>query len=187
MKRLLLVLAFLLVVSMSQAQVTVSIGSANLHAGKIGLGLDGINGSPNILLKYFFSSQLAGQLVVGFDLDSPGGTAPVGQKKITGTTFRGGISILYHLSHDQLSPYLGGEAIFQTRKDGGFFTTELDAKNSITGGLIMGAEYFLNDRFTLGIKQILGAAVQLKRTVPKEETDIQLNTSTLFTGRFYFN
>ena len=187
MKRLLLIFGSLLILQGSDAQVTVSLGNANLHPGKIGLGLDGLSGSPNLLLKYFFTSQIAGQLIVGFDIDSHGGSAPAGEKKITGTTFRGGISILYHMTHDQVSPYIGGEGVFQTKKDGGFFITELDAKNSVVGSVVMGAEYFMNERFTLGIKLNLGCAVALKRDIPKEDTNTQFNTSTLLTGRFYLN
>jgi len=171
----------------SPAQLTVSLGQANLHAGKTGLGIDGITGSPNLLLKYFFTPQLAGQVIAGFELDSRGGSAPLGQTKVTGTTIRGGISILYHLSQMQVSPYVGGEGIFQTKKSAGFFVTEPDPENSITVSGVLGAEYFMNEKFSLGIKHSLGVDVQLSRDVPAEQTDAKFSTSTVVTGRFYFN
>ncbi len=169
------------------AQVTLSLGNTNLHAGKIGLGIDGITGSPNLLLKYFFNNQVAGQIIAGFEVHSPGGNAPTGQTKVTGTTFRGGFSLLYHLTQDQVSPYIGVEGVFQTAKAAGFYVLKPDPKNSIIGGAVFGAEYFFNEKFTLGIKQSLGLDLQLKRDIPKEARDITFNTATLVTGRFYFN
>ena len=100
---------------------------------------------------------------------------------------RGGLSLLYHLTQDQVSPYVGIEGIFQYDKAGGFFAIVPDAKNSVLASGVLGGEYFINERFTIGIKQSLGVSVQLKRDVPKEETDIMFNTLTLVTGRFYFN
>jgi hypothetical protein len=126
-------------------------------------------------------------LIAGFELDSRGGTAPLGQTKVTGTTIRGGISILYHLMQTQVSPYVGAEGVFQTRKNAGFFATEPDSKKSFVAGGVLGAEYFMNEKFTLGIKHVLGLEVQLSRDVPPEETDVKLATSTVVTGRFYFN
>jgi len=187
MNRLLPVLACsVLAVSACFAQVTLNIGP-NLHAGKIGLGLDGITGSPNLLMKYFFNNQLAGELIVGAAIDSRGGDAPAGQTKVTGKTFRGGVGILYHLLQEQVSPYLGVEALFENDKPAGFYTEEPDAKNTVTAALVLGGEYFMNERFSLGIKQSLGVEFGLKRDVPKESTDTKFSTSTLVTGRFYFN
>jgi hypothetical protein len=187
MKRSLATIAALLVISAAGfAQISLNIGP-NLHAGKTGLGLDGITGSPNLLLKYFFNNQLAGQIVAGFDLDSPGGDAPAGQKKVTGTTLRGGLAVLYHLTQDQVSPYLGFEGIFQSEMPGGFYVNEPDRKNSIIVAAVLGGEYFMNEKFSLGIKHSLGAEIRLKRDRPQEETDLRFSTSTLVTGRFYFN
>jgi hypothetical protein len=169
------------------AQITVSLGQANLHPGKIGLGLDGITGSPNILMKYFFNNQLAGQIIFGMDINSPGGTVPAGQTKVTGIELRGGASLLFHITQDQVTPYVGVEGIFQTTKDGGFFTTIPDRKNIIVTSIVFGAEYFMYEKFSVGIKQNLGLEVMLARNIPKEENDIFFHTSTLMTGRFYFN
>ena len=186
MKSRALLTAGLLVVAvmMSLAQTP---GQATPHPGKIGLGLDGISGSPNLLLKYFFSNQMAGQVIVGFDLDFPGATAAADQTKVNGLTFLGGFSLLYHLTRDQVSPYVGVEGIFQTAKQAGLFVTPPDSKNSITAGFVLGAEYFIHEKFSLGIKHTLGMDIQLKRDIPKEDTDLTLASFTVFTGRFYFN
>jgi hypothetical protein len=188
MKRALLGLCMLaLSCSIVKAQEVMAEKSVYLHSGKIGLGLDGITGSTNLLLKYFVNNQLALQVIAGFDLDQPGGDAPQGSTKEMGMMARGGLSLLYHLTQDQVSPYVGIEGIFQYDKAGGFFAIVPDAKNSVLASGVLGGEYFINERFTIGIKQSLGVSVQLKRDVPKEETDIMFNTLTLVTGRFYFN
>ena len=189
MKRnvLLIFLPLVFASSVSLAQITLSLGSANLHAGKTGLGIDGIAGSPNLLLKVFFSSQVAGQVILGVSIDSPGGSAPVGFTKVTGTELRGGLSLIFHMTNDQVSPYVGIECIYQAMNEWGFFTREPDVKSSIQAGAIFGAEYFIIERFSLGIKQSLGADVEFKRDVPKEETDVKFATATVMTGRFYFN
>ncbi|MFN0156582.1 MAG: hypothetical protein ACKVRP_00755 [Bacteroidota bacterium] len=186
-RRTFIVVAVLLSIhGVSRAQVSVSLGP-NMHAGKIGLGLDGITGSPNFLLKYFFNNQFAGQLILGADVDSPGGDAPAGQTKVTGITMRAGASLLYHLTQDQVSPYIGVEGIFQNATQAGFYAIEPDAKNTIIVAAILGGEYFPNEQFSLGIKHALGVAMEMSRDLPKEETDIRFSTSTLVTGRFYFN
>jgi len=186
-KHLLLLAAVFVSLHSTYAQDSLRAKPAYLHSGKIGLGLDGITGSPNLMLKYFFNNQLAMQVIVGLDLDVPGGSAPSGSTKVTGMTIRGGLSILYHLTQDQVSPYVGVEGIYQYEKTGGFFLITIDPKSSFIGGGVLGAEFFINERFTLGIKHNLGMSVQLKRDLPKEETTIKFNTSTLVTGRFYFN
>ena len=190
MKRNLLLICLLVLIvasSGSFAQLTLSLGNANLHPGKVGLGIDGIAGSPNLLLKVFLSNQVAGQVILGLSVDSPGGSAPNGYTKVTGTELRGGLSLLYHITNDQVSPYIGVEGVYQTRKDAGFYLVGPDAKNSLMVGAVLGAEYFIIERFSLGIKHALGVDVELKRDVPREETDIKFATSTLMTGRFYFN
>lgn len=187
MKKTLILISTLCIIStVGFAQISLNIGP-NLHAGKTGLGLDGITGSPNLLLKYFFNNQLAGQVILGFDLDSPGGDAPAGAKKVTGTTFRGGLALLYHLTQDQVSPYLGVEGLFQSAQSGGFYANEPDRKNSVIVAAVLGGEYFMNEKFSLGIKHSLGGEIRMKRDRPKEETDLRFSTSTLVTGRFYFN
>lgn len=173
--------------SQSNAQELSNEKPSYLHAGKIGLGLDGVTGSPNLLLKYFFNNQLAMQAIVGLDMDFPGGSAPSGQTKVNGITLRGGLSMLVHLTPEQVSPYVGVEGVFQYDKQSGFYNVVPDPKNSIFGDLLAGAEYFINERFTIGIKQSVGVQVLLKRDLPKEETELKLNTSTLLSGRFYFN
>ncbi len=188
MKKQLLVLAIISVLTHhAYSQDSSRTRPAYLHAGKIGLGIDGITGSPNLLMKYFFNNQFAIQVIAGCDLDMPGGTAPTGTTKVNGLTFRGGLSLIVHLTHDRVSPYVGFEGIFQSTKSAGFFTVIPDPKNSIIASGVLGAEFFLDERFTLGIKHNLGIEVQLKRDTPKEESDIHFNTSTLVTGRFYFN
>jgi len=178
--------------SQTQAQVTVNIGAVNLHAGKIGLGIDGITGSTNLLMKYFFNNQLAGQLIAGFELETVGGSAPQGQTKQTGHAWRAGGSLVFHLTRDQVSPYLGIEGIFESRQQKGFFSVVPDPQNKITGGIVAGAEYFANDQFSFGVKQLLGLDVMLERhanslVYPREETTIRFTTSTLVTARYYFN
>jgi outer membrane protein W len=188
--RVLVVLMLILVVapiSPSYSQITVSLGTADLRAGKIGLGVDGLTGSPDLLVKYFFNNQLAGQLILGAAIDVPGGSAPTGQTKSTGTTLRGGVSILFHLTQDAVSPYVGAEGIFQRESAGGFFFTTPDPKNTIFGRAVLGAEYFMYQKFSIGLKHSLGAEIRLSRDTPKEETDIRFSTATVFTGRFYFN
>jgi hypothetical protein len=158
-----------------------------LRSGKVGLGIDGITGSPDVILKYFFNNQLALQVVAGFAMDVRGGSAPPNTTKITGLTLRGGASLLFHLTQEQVSPYAGVEAVFQHDKPGGFFAVVPDPKNSVIASGVLGGEFFLNERFTFGIKQAVGAQIGLKRDVPPEETDIRIATSTHVTGRFYFN
>ncbi len=186
-KSLILMVMYTLLLQYSPAQDSSRTKPAYLHAGKIGLGIDGITGSPNLLMKYFFNNQFAIQVIAGCDLDMPGGTAPTGTTKVNGITFRGGLSLIVHLTQDRVSPYVGFEGILQSAKSAGFFTVIPDPKNSIIASGVLGAEFFLDERFTLGIKHNLGIEVQLKRDTPKEESDIHFNTSTLVTGRFYFN
>jgi hypothetical protein len=181
------VLALLLSCPVTQAQLSVSINVPDLHSGKIGLGIDGITGSPDILLKYFFNNQLAGQLILGASYDIPGGSAPTGLTKVNGLTLRGGISILYHLNQEPLTPYVGGEAIFQRATSSGFFAVEPDPKNTLFVRIVFGGEYFLSPHFSLGIRQSVGGEVRLSRTFPSEEQEILLSTGTVFTGRYYFN
>lgn len=182
-----LITALVLLSTAAHSQITLSLGSPNLHAGKIGVGIDGISGSPDLLLKYFANNQLALQLIVGVDITSLGGDALPGQVKVTGSNLRGGLSVLVHLSQDQVSPYVGAEGIFELEKEAGFYATEPDARKIVNGSLVFGAEYYFNEKICLGLKQALGAAFLLKRDVPKQSTDVKFQTSTLMTGRFYFN
>ncbi len=188
MRTLVLLLALCIgILHNSHAQDSSHVKASYLHSGKIGLGLDGISGSPNLLMKYFFNNQLAMQVIVGADVDLPGGTEPAGQTKVNGLTVRGGLSLLVHLTPEQFSPYVGVEGMYQYDKQGGFYNVVPDPKNSIIGGVVGGAEYFLSEKFTIGLKQALGVQVLLKRDFPKEETEIKFNTSALLSGRFYFN
>jgi|GEM_PF-1142335 hypothetical protein len=176
-----------LVIQQAHTQDSLRSKPVYLHSGKIGVGIDGITGSPNMLLKYFFNNQLAMEMIVGLEVYVPGGSPPTGSTKVTGITLRGGLGVLFHLTQDPVSFYVGAEGIFESAKSGGFYVTVPDPKNSVIGSGIFGAEYFFNERFTIGIKQALGVTVSFKRNQPKESTDINLNTSTLVTGRFYFN
>lgn len=188
MKKSLVVITVLLLVPYHvHAQDSLRTKSQYLHSGKIGLGIDDITGSPNLLMKYFFNNQFAMQVIAGFDLDMPGGTAPAGTTKVNGMTLRGGLSFLFHLTQDRVSPYVGVEGIFQYAKDAGFFNVVPDPKNSIVAGGVVGGEFFIDERFTLGIKHSLGAEIALKRDVPVGETNIKFSSATVVTGRFYFN
>ncbi len=182
-----IILTVLLSCPAGYAQISVSLNVPNLHSGKIGLGIDGISGSPDIILKYFFNNQLAGELIAGASYDIPGGSAPTGLMKANGLTVRGGVSILYHLSQDPLTPYIGFEGLFQRVTSSGFFAVEPDARNTVFVRALAGGEYFLFSQFSLGIRQSIGGEVRLSRSFPKEEQEIILSTATVFTGRYYFN
>jgi hypothetical protein len=125
--------------------------------------------------------------VVGAAIDSRGGDAPAGQTKVTGTTLRGGFAMLYHLMEEQVSPYVGVEAVVQSEKPAGVYLQAPDSRTTVTAAILLGGEYFMNERFSVGIKHALGAEFGLKRDVPQENTDVKIATSTLVTGRFYFN
>ena len=186
--RTILLFTFCLVLATTAAaQINISLGEADLHSGKVGLGLDGITGSNNILLKYFFNNQLAGELIGGFALDSPGGDAPTGMTKVTGLVLRGGAGIIVHLTRNQLSPYLGFQALFETASDAGFYTREPDRRNSLIVAAVVGGEYFAGSQFSVGLRQAVGMDLRLKRDYPEEDRHILLATSTVFTCRFYFN
>jgi len=156
--------------------------------GKLGLGIDGINTSPNFLLKYFFSDNVAGQVIVGTDLDFPGGDDVAGKTKVNGTTFRGGLSCVYHFTKKRISPYLGVEGIYQYKKESGYYDigSEPDAKSSLTAGIIFGGEFFIDKNFSLGIKESVNADIGFKRDIPVEKSDFKIGTSTVLTARYYF-
>lgn len=183
---LLILFCSMLPASAGLAQVTLNIGP-NLHGGKVGVGLDGISGSPNLLLKYFFTSRFAGEVILGAAIDARGGEAVAGQTKVTGSTLRGGIGVLYHLMEQQVSPYVGVEGMVQSDKPAGFYAQVPDAKMTVMAALVLGGEYFVNERFSFGIKQSLGAEFGLKRDIPRENTSVKFATATVVTGRFYFN
>jgi len=179
MKNLLTTISLILVmVSVSSAQVD--------KVGKFALGIDGVN-SPNLAFKYFVSNNAALELIAGLNIYSPGGDAPTGTTKVTGSDIRAGLAFLYHFNTGDFTPYIGVDGIFKTNTAGGFFAVEDDAKNSIDAGLIVGGEYFLAKQFSIGIKERLGFDFQLSRDIPKEETDLLINTSTIVTARYYFN
>jgi outer membrane protein W len=156
------------------------------RVGKVGLGIDGVT-SPNLAAKYFFTNEIAGELIVGTDMYFPGGDAPTGQTKVTGTDIWGGLSVLYHFTESDFTPYLGVEGLFETAKTGGFYVTEPDAKNSVTANIVFGGEYFFAKQFSVGVKEKVGMNFQLSRDIPKEETESYLKTGTQLTARFYFN
>ncbi|MDP4116974.1 MAG: hypothetical protein Q8903_12615 [Bacteroidota bacterium] len=172
------ILAILLFATITSAQTA--------YQGKVGIGIDGVN-SPNLALKYCFSDKVSSEFILGLGVYSPGGDASVGQTKVTGTDFRIGASVLYNLTQGDFIPYVGVEALYETNKSGGFYVKEPDAKNSVHASLVLGGEYFIAKQFSLGLKEKIGADIQLKRDVPKEETDFYLNTATVVTARFYFN
>lgn len=156
--------------------------------GKIGLGIDGINTSPNFLMKYYLSDKVAGQVILGTDLDFPGGDDVAGKTKVNGTTFRGGLSMVYHFTNKRISPYIGVEGIFQTKKESGYYDIgfEPDAKSSVTAGIIFGGEFFIDKQFSLGIKESVNAEIGFKRDIPVEKSNVKIGTSTVLTARYYF-
>jgi outer membrane protein W len=179
MKKMALALfAVLLMTAITPAQ--------NITAGKIGLGIDGVT-SPNLAAKYYWTNNLSSEILLGFNLYSPGGDAVAGQTKVTGTDIRVGASLLYNFSDGDFVPYTGVEVLYNTKKVGGFYTTEPDAKNIIDANLVFGGEYFVSKHFSVGIKEKIGFEAQLSRDIPKEENDIYLNTATTVTARYYFN
>jgi hypothetical protein len=176
--------------SLSLLVIGLLVLSANVSAqssrkGKFGLGIDGVE-STNMLATYYVSNQFSTDIIAGFDYYSPGADAPSGQTKVDGVNYRVGLDALYHFNIEKVSPYFGVEALFQSEKQGGFYAQEPDMKNSIAAGLVLGAEYFLNDNFSIGIKERVDANFKLSRDIPKEETDTYINTKTQVTGRFYF-
>jgi outer membrane protein W len=156
------------------------------RTGKIGLGLDGVT-SPNLAIKYFFNNKIAMEVSAGYNLYSPGGDAAVGQTKVTGSDVRAGLALLYNFPGTDFVPYLGVDVMYESNKTGGFYTIEPDAKNSVNAGILVGGEYFIGKQFSVGMKEKIGVDAQLSRDIPKEETDITLNTATELTFRYYFN
>jgi hypothetical protein len=185
-RALLLICCLALAAGIATAQISLNLGP-NLHAGKIGIGLDGITGSPNLLMKFFFTEQLAGELLVGAAIDFQEGDAPAGFVKVTGTTLRAGAGVMYHFLKEQVSPYAGLEVFFQRERERGIYPHDPDGRHTVIAALVLGGEYFMNERFSLGIKERLGAEFGLKRDYPAEDATTRLATETLVTGRMYFN
>jgi len=156
--------------------------------GKVGLGIDGINTSPNFLLKYFLTDNVAGQVIIGTDLEFPGGDDIVGYTKENGTAFRGGLSFIYHFTKTRFSPYLGVEGIYQYKKESGYYATGTvpDGKSSVTTGIIFGGEFFIDKHFSFGIKESVNADIGFKRDIPVEKSNVKLGTNTVLTARYYF-
>lgn len=156
--------------------------------GKLGLGIDGINTSPNFLLKYYLSDKVAGQVIIGTDLEFPGGEDVTGKTKENGTTLRGGLSLVYHFTKTRLSPFIGVEGIYQYKKEAGYYDigSEPDGKSSITTGIIFGGEFFIDKKFSLGIKESINADIGFKRDKPEEKSNVKLGTNTVLTARYYF-
>ncbi|MEJ5350869.1 MAG: outer membrane beta-barrel protein [Melioribacteraceae bacterium] len=162
-----------------------SLFAQDSNQGKFGLGIDGVD-SPNLLAKYYVSDEFATEFMLGFDIYSPGGDAPRGQTKVTGTAFRVGLDGLYNFKVGKVTPYIGAEVLYQNMKEGGFFAVEPDAKSELFANLVLGAEYFIDNHFSFGIKHRIGADIKFSRDIPKEETDTYFKTSTQLTARFYF-
>jgi hypothetical protein len=158
--------------------------------GTVGLGIDGITGSPNLLMKVFLTDRLAGQVIVGANFDILGGDAAEGQTKVTGTEIRGGLGLYYHLTNTRVSPYIGAEGIYQASKEAGFYTVEPDTKSSVIAGAVLGAEFFIDKNFSVGVKHTIGGQFDFKRDINnlgvKEEGNSKIYTNTVLTARFYF-
>lgn len=167
--------------------ITTNLSAQNLHnGGKIGIGIDNLTSSPNFLLKYYFTDKFSMNLITGLNYEALGEDAALGQTKVDGYDLRLGLAGMYHFNFNRVSPYLGVEAIYQIKKDAGYYSIEPDPKNNFSVGLIFGADYFLFDQFSLGIKQNFNFDFSLSRDIPKEETDVLINTKTELTARFYF-
>lgn len=158
-----------------------------LFAGKTGVGVDGFSGSSNWLVHYFLSDRFAGELTLGYNSVMPGADAPTGTHKVNGSDIRVGVAGLYYFLVDRMAPYVGAHVLYGIHKDSGFVVDEPDSKNSLLIGAILGADYFLHDRFSLGLRVDLDFSQSLKRDKPKEPTDSRLDTSGLMTARFYFH
>lgn len=158
-----------------------------VHKGKLGLGLDGIAGSPDFLLKYFVTDAVAVQVIAGYNADWPGGDAPTGTEKVNGSDLRVGVGALYHMTFDRLSPYFGARVLYRSQRNAGFAASEPDLKNHLVVGAVLGGECFLHDRFSLGVQHAVDLSIAMKRDKPAEASSTSLGTSTLVTGRFYFN
>ncbi|MDY0083535.1 MAG: hypothetical protein RBR74_10165 [Ignavibacteriaceae bacterium] len=167
--------------------LSTNVFSQSGRAGKFGVGIDDITSSPNLLFRYYITDQFSMNLITGVSLEFPGEDAPQGTTKLDGYNLRFGLGGMYHFNVDKLSPYLGLEAIYGIKQNAGFYTVEPDPKNSVKLGLVLGADYFLFEKFSLGIKQNLNFDFQLSRDIPVEETDMLINTTTQFTARYYFN
>ncbi len=183
MKKTILVLVFILTATLGFSQTLPK-------AGTVGLGIDDITGSPNLLMKVFLSDRLAGQVIVGANFDFPGGDEPTGQTKVTGTEFRGGLSLIYHFNNKRVSPYIGIEGIYKGSKESGFYVTEPDMKSNVKAGAIVGAEFFVDKQFSIGVKHTVGADIDFKRDINnlgvKEEGNTKVYTNTVLTARYYF-
>ncbi|MEW6508875.1 MAG: hypothetical protein AB1432_14130 [Bacteroidota bacterium] len=177
-KSIIFVLVLLIIGTNSYAQAS--------RVGKFGVGLDNISSSPNLMFKYYASDNFSLDFIAGADLKFLGDDAPLGQSKVDGYNLRFGLEGSYHFNVDKVSPYLGLQAMYGINQDAGYYTIEPDPKNSLKLGLILGADYFLSEKFSVGIKQNLGFDFQLSRDIPKEETDVLMNTKTELTARFYF-
>lgn len=179
--RSVIILATLLLTSVFMpAQVT-------HHSGKLGVGIDGISTSPNFLFKYYLTDNFAMNYIAGLNLEFKGEDPPSGQTKVDGYDIRLGLAGLYHFNQNRVSPYVGIEAIYNIKQSAGFYEIEPDPKSILSTGLILGADYFLFDQFTLGLKQNLNFNFSLSRDIPAEETDVYINTTTQLTARYYFN
>ncbi|WP_041355945.1 hypothetical protein [Melioribacter roseus] len=179
MKKLLLTLWLMLAAfSLTNAQTSLK--------GTFGLGIDGVD-SPNLSAKLFLSDKVAMEFMAGLNLYAPGGDEPVGYTKVTGINYRCGLGFYYNFNHtENLMPYLGLDALFESEKDGGFFVTEPDAKNRLKLNFVLGAEYFISSHFSIGLKEKLGCKIDFSRDLPKEETDFYLITGAIITAKYYF-
>ncbi len=163
-------------------------GAANsLHKGKVGMGLDGFNGSPNYMLKYFVSDALAVQVVAGYNSESREGDVPTGMNKVDGSDLRIGAGAVYHLKFDRVSPYVGGQVLYRSAKESGLFEKVPDARTFLLVGAVLGAEAFLQEQFSIGVQLNLSYDMANKRDVPLQEKSTQFGTSTLMVARFYVN
>ena len=183
MKKALLTLVILLM-------TTVGFSQSLPKAGTIGLGIDGITGSPDILMKVFLADRIAGQVMVGAKYDIQGGDEPLGQTKENGYELRGGLGIYYHFTNTKVSPYIGIEGLYQASKEKGFYVTKPDTKSSVIAAAAFGAEYFLDKQFSVGIKESVGSQFDFKRDIgpdgQKENSSTKIYTNTVLTARFYF-
>jgi opacity protein-like surface antigen len=177
------------------AALTLSLAAASvqaqepdmLFAGKTGVGVNGFSGSPNWLVKYFLSDRFAAELQLGYSSVMPGADAPTGTHKVNGSDVRVGVAGMYYFLVDRVAPYVGAHVLYGMHKDAGFVVDEPDSKNTMVFGALLGAEFFVHNRFSLGLQTNLDLTSSLKRDKPKEATDSRIDTSAEMIARFYFH
>jgi hypothetical protein len=156
------------------------------YPGKIGFGIDGVD-SPNLMVKWFLSDVFALEIVAGADVSMQGGSAPAGTVKVNGVDVRGGLGMMFHLAPDRIAPYVGLQTVFLASREGGFLPSAPDFRNGLDAGLVAGLEFYMNQQFSMGLKQTAGVRMLFPRSRPNDDLDVGIFTRTRLTVRIYFN